>query len=102
MGVTLGCDETTGLMEMKQAGLIDSVIETLGLDDGTVKGKSTPAESTPLVKDTDGEAACGSFSYSSVVGMLIYLSVHTRTDIDYAVNCCARYMFCQKIRIKQH
>ena len=58
---------------MKQVGLIDCVIETLGLEDGTVKGKFTPAESTPLVKDNDGEAACGSFSYSSVVGVLLYL-----------------------------
>ena len=49
-----------------------------------------------LVKDADGPAACGSFSYSSVVGMLIYLSGHTRPDIAYVVNCSARYMFCPK------
>ena len=96
MGITLVCDETTGLMEMKQVGLIDCVIETLVLDNGMAKGKSTPDKSTPLVKNTDGEAACGSFSYSSIVGMLLYLSGHTRLDIAYAVNCCARYMFCPK------
>ena len=43
LGVTLGRDETTGLMEMKQVGLIDHVIETLGLDDGMSKVKFTPA-----------------------------------------------------------
>ena len=96
LGVTLGRDETTGLMEMKQVGLIDSVIETLGLYDGMVKGKFTPAEYTPLVKDTDGEEARGSISYSSVVGMLLYLSGLTCPDITYAVNCCARYIFCPK------
>ena len=96
LGVTLGRDETTGLMEMKQVGLIDRFIETLELEDGMAKGKFTPAESTPLVKDTDGEEACGYFSYSSVVGMLLYLSGHTRPDIAYAVNCCARYILFPK------
>ena len=102
LGVTLGRDGTTGLMEIKQVGLIDRVIETLCLDDGMAKGKFTPAESTPLVKDTDGEDSCGSFSYSSVVGMLLYLSGHTRPDIAYAVNYCASLCFFQNIRMKHH
>ena len=43
LGVTLSRDEATGLMEMKQVGLIDRVIETLGLDDGMEKNKYTPS-----------------------------------------------------------
>jgi len=58
-----------------------------------VKGKYTPAEQQPLIKDADGEPPSGTFAYSSVVGMLLYLSGHTRPNIDFAVNCCARYMF---------
>ncbi len=38
----------------------------------------------------------GDFSYSRVVGMLLYLARHLRPDIAYAVNCAARYMFCPK------
>ena len=71
LGVTLCPDETTGLMKMKKVGLIDWVIETLGINDGMVKGKFTPAESTPLMKNSDGEAPSGSFSYISGVGMLL-------------------------------
>ena len=82
-----------GKLEMKQTGLIDRVIETLGLDTKLSKNKYTPAEHKPLVRDEDGEPFSGDFSYASAVGMLLYLSGHTRPDIAYAVNCCARYMF---------
>ena len=102
LGVTLGCHGTTGLMEMKQVGLIDCVIETLGLDNGMAKGKFTPGESTPFVKDTDGEDSCGSFSYSSGVVMLLYFSGHSRPDISYAINYCAKYKFFQNIHMKHH
>ena len=81
-------------MEMKQVELIDCFIKTLGLDDGMTKGKFTPADSTPLVTDTDWEASCGYFCYSTVVEMLMYLSGHTRPHIVCAVNYCAMYLFC--------
>ena len=97
LGVEFAVDKSTGLKEMKQTGLIKRVINALGLDDGYAKGKHTPAEANkPLVKDADGVAGNGGFSYASVVGMLLYLSGHTRPDITYAVNCCARYMFAPK------
>ncbi len=77
LGVTLDHDGLSGLLEMKQTGLIKRVIETLGLDNGYAKGKHTPEESKPLVKDADREGVHGGFSYSSFVGMLLYLSGHT-------------------------
>ncbi len=96
LGVTLDRDGPYSLLKMKKIGLIKRVIEALGLDDGYGKGKHTLAESTPLVKNADREGVHGGFSYSSVGGMLLYLSGHTQPNIAYAVNCCARYMFCPK------
>ncbi len=96
LGVTLDCDGPSSLLEMKQTGLIKKFIEAFGLDDGRAKGKHTPAESQPLLKHADRERLHGGFSYSSIVGMLLYPSGHTQPDIDYAINCCARYMFCPK------
>eukprot|EP00956_Cyclotella_meneghiniana_P040385 scaffold194139_cov44-Cyclotella_meneghiniana.AAC.1 len=78
---------------MKQTGLIDRILEALGLDSKLAKNKCTPAEATPLTRDEDGAGPQGSYSYASVVGMMLYLAGHTRPDIAYAVNCCARYMF---------
>ena len=72
------------------------MIETLVLYISKTTGKFTPVEAKPLVKDADGNPAVGDFSYSSVVGMLLYLAGHTRPNMVYAVNCCARYMFCPK------
>ena len=86
-----------GTLELKQDGLIDRILTALGLNDGMAKCKHTPSESRPLTKDPDGEQAIGTFSYSSVVGMLLYLAGHSRPDIAYAVNCCARYMFCPRL-----
>jgi hypothetical protein len=77
LGVKMERDSNTGLLEMKQTGLMERVVEALGLDDGYARGKHTPAETKPLVKDEDGVAAVEGFSYSSVVGMLLYLSGHT-------------------------
>ncbi len=96
LGVKMERDSNTVLLEMKQTGLIERVVEALGLDDGCAWGKHTPAETKTLVKDEDGVAAAEGFSYSSVVRMLLYLSGHTQPDITCAVNCCARYMFCPK------
>ena len=92
LGVKMERNSNTGLLEMKQTGLIERVVEALGLDDGYAWGKHMLAVTKPLVKDEDGVAAAEGFSYSSVVGMLLYLSRHTQPDITYAVNCCARYV----------
>ena len=76
----------TGLLEMKKNGLIQRVIEAVGLDDGMLKDKFTPLYQRPLVKDADGKLPSGMFSYSSVVGMLLYLSYHTHQFIACTVN----------------
>ena len=87
VGVCMEHDEEFGLLELKQTELIDQVIETLDLHVGTTTGKWTPRESVQLVKNMDGKSPSRDFSYSSVIGMLLYLAGHISPDITYMVHC---------------
>ena len=62
------------LLEKKQKGLINHVFKALEFDVHTANGKATAPKTKPFAKDTDGEVAQSNFSYSSFVGMLLYLS----------------------------
>ena len=57
------------------------------------KGKYTPAGSVPFVKNEDVVPTSGSFNYSSVVGIMLYLYGHTCPEISFAVDLCARYIY---------
>ena len=80
-------------LELTQCGLIDRIITNMGLDSRD-HGKATPTDSKgPLTRDLDGEPCMEDFSYPAIVGQLLYLTGHTRPELAYAVNQCARYMF---------
>jgi hypothetical protein len=50
LGVKMECNSNTGLLKMKQTGgLIERVVEALGLDDRYARGKHTPAETKPII-----------------------------------------------------
>lgn len=85
-----------GKIHLKQPGLIQRVISALGFNINETSAKSTPAERKPLTKDEDGEPPQETFSYASVVGMLLYLSGHSRPDLQYSVSQVARFMFSPK------
>ena len=63
----------------------------MGLEESN--SKDTPAIHDKLPKDADEDAYNEGFNYSSVLGMLLYLQGHTRPDISFTVNQCARYVF---------
>ncbi|KAL7466090.1 hypothetical protein ACHAXS_006386 [Conticribra weissflogii] len=69
-------------ISMIQYGLIDHIVTAFGLNsDG------------PIVKNTNGAFCKESFNYASVIGMLLYLTDHSRPCIYYTLNCAARYTF---------
>ena len=78
-----------GTIELTQTGLIQRCIDALKIDH--LHSKRTPASMTVLGKDPNGEPPDGTFNYASVIGMLLYLSGHSRPDIALAVAQCARF-----------
>jgi len=75
-----------GSTEMTQMGLIEHVIESLGLQ--SANGKMTPVTKV-LARYKDHEDFNAHFNYWSVVGMILYLANTTRPDISFAINQCA-------------
>ncbi len=54
---------------------------------------SSPAKKTLLPQNVDGPPARGSINYASVIGMLLYLTGHSRLDCSFKTNQCVRYTF---------
>jgi len=83
-----------GRIKRTQTGLIKRIISTMGLEGSNPKG--TPSLEGTLTKDYTGDSYNEGFNYASVVGMLMYRQGHSRPDITFSVNQCARYTFAPK------
>lgn len=86
--------ERNGNFKLTQTGLIDKVIAAADMID--CNAIATPTSKEALGSDKDGEPMSEKWKYSTVVGMLLYLSGNTRPDITFAVHQCARYSHCPK------
>ena len=87
----LGVDikhQSDGSIKLSQPGLAMRVVEALNLDGQFPK--ATPATDV-LPLDPDGDPPHGTYGYSSVVGMLMYLMRHTRPELAFAVSQVARF-----------
>jgi hypothetical protein len=93
LGVHIARDNKTGELELTQRGLIDRIVEALGVSN--LDAVSTPANKV-LGSDPDGDPPDCTFNYASVIGMLWYLYSHSRPDLGYAVSSAARFAFSPK------
>lgn len=89
LGVEVQVNKTTGEMTFLQQGLIDKVLRVTNME--ACNAKPTPAATTPLGTDANGQRCQQSWDYASVIGMLMYLTSNSRPDIQYAVHQCARF-----------
>ena len=89
LGIHIERDPKNGTIIMTQTGLIDSILDDLGLTSQSTK-KYVPA-TTILHPDPDGAPRKDPWNYRSVIGKLIFLGQMTRPDISMPVHMCARY-----------
>jgi hypothetical protein len=82
-------DLSDGSIEMTQKGLIEKIIAATDMEN--CNPKHTPALKAALGLDPDGKSMSESWSYLSIIGMLLYLTTNTRPDIAFAVSQVARY-----------
>jgi len=88
--------EKTGDKEfnLTQTGLIDKVLRASGMNES--RACPTPAVTTALGSDKEGEAFDEDWEYATVIGMLMFLAGNSRPDIAFAVHQCARFTHCPK------
>ena len=103
LGFTLTMDDTlesflgikferhgNGSFTLTQPALIQKIIAATNMKDcNPVSTPATPNQT--LAKDPDGQPMTDTWSYSSVTGMLLYLSTNTRTDLVFAVSQVCRF-----------
>ena len=81
---------------LTQSGLTSRIIEAISLCSKNSTKCMTPAELRALPCDLNGEPYQGPINYGSIIGMLLYLTGHSRPDCSFAVHQCARYTFAPK------
>ena len=96
LGINIAKNEKDGSFKFTQRGLIDKILLATNMTE--CNGKPTPCsgDGKPLGTDPHGVSAQADWSYSSVVGMLLYLSGNSRPDIAFAVHQCARFTHAPK------
>jgi len=93
----IGIEELgNGTRHMTQKGLIKKLLKTTDMEN--CNPNKVPASTIGLGLDPTGKLYDQNpFDYASVVGMLLYLSNHTRPDITFAVSQVARFTHAPKL-----
>ena len=89
LGIDIVRDRERGTFELRQMGLIDQVLENLGMTD--CNPCATPADTTPVGRCLEEDLMTDEWVYASVVGQMLYLANNSRPDIAYAVNSACRH-----------
>ena len=89
LGINFHRDPKTQTVTMTQPGLIKKILATTRLEE--CNPNRAPSAQAGLGADPNDPPGKEPWSYSSVVGMLLYLATNTRPDIAFAVSQVVRF-----------
>ena len=90
LGIHINQNHQNGSINLTHTGLINQIIEALYI--GHLLRKFALATVEPLVKYKEGDPPNGTYNYSSFIGIIKYLQVHSCPDVTYSVIPCARFV----------
>ena len=88
LGIKFQRNLKNNTITMTQPGLVKKVIEATGME--LCSANKTPTSHSALGLDHEGSPIKEAWKYSSVLGMLLYLSMNTRPEIAFAVSQVAQ------------
>jgi hypothetical protein len=94
LGIKFTENKDAGTIMLTQKGLIKKIISATNLEN--CNPNWTPAATSALGMDPDGKLMTEEWSYPSIVGTLLYLSMNTRPDIAFAVSQVAHFSYSPK------
>jgi hypothetical protein len=94
LGIKLTENKDARTITLTQKGLTKEIFAATNLED--CNPNWTPASTSALGMDPNGELMTEEWSYSSIVGMLLYLSMNTRPDIAFAVSQVTPFIYSPK------
>jgi hypothetical protein len=89
LGIKLQRNDKKKTFTLTQTGLIDKIAAVTGLEN--CNHNRVPTTQLALGSDLDGKPMNEKWGYTSVVGMLLYLSNNTRPDIAFGISQVARF-----------
>ena len=84
LGIRFHRNPKNNTITITQPGLIKRITEATGMT--LCSPNKTPTSQIAVVSDPEGPPIKDNWMYSSVVGMLLYLSMSMRPDIAFAVS----------------
>ena len=91
LGMTIKRDRASNTIKLSQSRMTADLITKYGMPDS--KARSVPISLATKLTQNDGDDLDTSvYTYSNLVGSLLYLSICTRPDIAQAVGALSKYM----------